>query len=68
MALTLSKITDNNPLFNRPNGSHVGRIRRYFAQWSGPLSEQTYADLGRNDLDGLSNAFYLRANDPHPGK
>jgi hypothetical protein len=62
----LSKITDNNPLFNRANGSHVGKINRYMRSWSGPLSDQTRDDLAANDLRGLSTFFYLSTNDPHP--
>lgn len=68
MAVRLSKITDNNPLFNRANGSHVGKINRYLRQWSGPLSAQTRQDLKTNDLRGLSTFLYLATNDPTPGQ
>lgn len=64
--VSLTKITDNNPLFNRANGSYVGKINRYFRTWSGPLSDQTRDDLAKNDLRGLYNFLYLAANDPHP--
>jgi hypothetical protein len=68
MAVTLRKITDNNPLFYRANGSYVGHVNRYLRLWEGPLSDQTREDLTKNDLRGLDNFLYLTRWDPTPGQ
>lgn len=70
MAVSLGKISDNNPIFNpgRVYGSYVGKINRYLRQWDGPLTRQTEDDLRKNDLRGLENFLYLASNDPTPGQ
>lgn len=62
--VTLRKITDNNPLFNRPNGSYVGKINKYMDTWEGPVSDTIREDLPKNDLQALDNYFWLSSNDP----
>jgi hypothetical protein len=65
--VSLTKASDaDGPMINAGTDGH--RVYMYLArEWSGPLSCQSWDDLRKNDLRGLSNMLYLAANDPHPG-
>lgn len=64
--VSLSKPTDAHP--SMVAGDDIVKIGQYMRMWEGPLANQTYDQLVRNDLQGLDNIMYLMVNDPTPGQ